>query len=92
MAKSIDEKQLQKEREDLVTKITEANKQLEQLKNNINALMGAIQMTDKLLLNFKEPTDSVKESSTPKPKKSLEEHAKDMVGKLGSDDLGKVKP
>jgi seryl-tRNA synthetase len=94
MAKSIDEKHLKEERENLVTKLTETQKQLELLKNNVQIYVGAIQMTDKLLLNFKEEesTNSVKESSIPKPKKSLEEHAKDMVSDIGDDDLGKVKP
>tara|TARA_B100000745_G_C20116285_1_gene382148 strand:- start:125 stop:406 length:282 start_codon:yes stop_codon:yes gene_type:complete len=93
MAKSIDEKQLKEERENLVTKLTETQKQLELLKNNVQIYVGAIQMTDKLLLNFKEEEKkSETETNTPKPKKSLEEHAKDMVSDIGDDDLGKVKP
>ena len=93
MAKSIDEKHLKAEREDLVTKLTETQKQLELLKNNVQIYVGAIQMTDKLLLNFKEEEKkSETETTTPEPKKSLEEHAKDMVSDIGDDDLGKVKP
>jgi C1A family cysteine protease len=93
MAKSIDEKHLKEERENLVTKLTETQKQLELLKNNVQIYVGAIQMTDKLLLNFKEEEKkSETETNTPEPKKSLEEHAKDMVSDIGDDDLGKVKP
>ena len=94
MVKSIDEKHLQDEKRDLLNKLNEANKQLEKLKNNIQALSGAVQMTDKLLSNFIKENESEpkKETDTPKSKKSLEDAAKDMVSQLGDDDIGKVDP
>tara|TARA_B100000287_G_C20566878_1_gene754906 strand:+ start:787 stop:1065 length:279 start_codon:yes stop_codon:yes gene_type:complete len=91
MAKTINQNDLQSEREDLIKKIKENNTKIELLKNNAQALIGAVTMIDKLLSNMNdedkvESTNSV----TPESKRSLEEHAKDYVSELGDDNLGKV--
>ena len=98
MAKTIDEKLLQKERDNLVIDLANARGAVENAKNRVQAIQGAIQMTDRLIAVSKEGnysksranSDGVPEEKAPEIQKSLEEHAKDMVSELGDDDLGKV--
>ena len=98
MAKTIDEKLLQKERDNLVIDLANARGAVENAKNRVQAIQGAIQMTDRLIAVSKEGnysksranSDGVPEEKAPEVQKSLEEHAKDMVSELGDDDLGKV--
>ena len=62
------------------------------------SVIGAIQMTDRLIEISKEGnysksranSEGVPEGNATEVQKSLEEHAKDMVSELGDDDLGKV--
>ena len=98
MAKTIDEKLLQKERDNLVIDLANARGAVENAKNRVQAIQGAIQMTDRLIAVSKEGnysrsranSDGVPEEKAAEVQKSLEEHAKDMVSELGDDDLGKV--
>ena len=98
MAKTIDEKLLQKERDNLVIDLANARGAVENAKNRVQAIQGAIQMTDRLIAVSKEGnysksranSDGVSEEKAPEVQKSLEEHAKDMVSELGDDDLGKI--
>ena len=98
MAKTIDEKLLQKERDNLVIDLANARGAVENAKNRVQAIQGAIQMTDRLIALSKEGnysrsranSDGVPEEKAAEVQKSLEEHAKDMVSELGDDDLGKV--
>ena len=98
MAKTIDEKLLQKERDNLVIDLANARGAVENAKNRVQAIQGAIQMTDRLIAVSKEGnysksranSDGVPEEKAPEVQKSLEENAKDMVSELGDDDLGKV--
>tara|TARA_R110000744_G_scaffold3993_13_gene14760 strand:- start:537 stop:806 length:270 start_codon:yes stop_codon:yes gene_type:complete len=88
MAKTIDSKFLQTERESLETQLVNANATVEKSKNTVQALMGAIAMTDRLIAVFN--SEGVPEGNAAEAQKSLEEHAKDMVSEIGDDDLGKV--
>tara|TARA_B100000085_G_C18538965_1_gene511151 strand:- start:191 stop:490 length:300 start_codon:yes stop_codon:yes gene_type:complete len=98
MAKTIDVDLLQKERDDLEKSLTQARQNVETAKNQVMSIMGAIQMTDRLIVLSKEGnysrsranSDGVPEEKAAEVQKSLEEHAKDMVSELGDDDLGKV--
>ncbi len=100
MAKKIDDKLLQKERDELEKSLVQARINVEQAKNQVQAIMGAISMTDRLIVLSKEGnysksranSEDVDPKKAPIVQKSLEEHAKDMVSKLGDDDLGKVEP
>ena len=100
MAKTIDEKLLQKERESLVIDLANARGAVENARNQVQAIQGAIQMTDRLITLSKEGnysksranSEGVPETSAAEVQKSLEEHAKDMVSQLGDDDKGQVKP
>ena len=98
MAKTIDVDLLQKERDDLEKSLTQARQNVETAKNQVMSIIGAIQMTDRLIVLSKEGnysrsranSDGVPEENAAEVQKSLEEHAKDMVSELGDDDLGKV--
>ena len=98
MAKTIDEKLLQKERDSLVIDLANARGAVENARNQVQAIQGAIQMTDRLITLSKEGnysksranSEGVPEEKAAEVQKSLEEHAKDMVSELGDDDLGKV--
>ena len=98
MAKTIDADLLQKERDDLEKSLIQARQNVETAKNQVMSVIGAIQMTDRLITISKEGnysksranSEGVPETSAAEVQKSLEEHAKDMVSELGDDDLGKV--
>ena len=98
MAKTIDVDLLQKERDDLEKSLTQARQNVETAKNQVMSIIGAIQMTDRLIVLSKEGnysrsranSDGMPEEKAAEVQKSLEEHAKDMVSELGDDDLGKV--
>ena len=98
MAKTIDADLLQKERDELEKSLIQARQNVETAKNQVISIIGAIQMTDRLIVLSKEGnysrsranSDGVPEEKAAEVQKSLEEHAKDMVSELGDDDLGKV--
>ena len=98
MAKTIDVDLLQKERDDLEKSLTQARQNVETAKNQVMSIIGAIQMTDRLIVLSKEGnysrsranSEGVPEEKAAEVQKSLEEHAKDMVSEIGDDDLGKV--
>jgi len=98
MAKTIDADLLQKERDELEKKLIQAKQTVEAAKNQVMSVIGAIQMTDRLIALSKEGnysksranSEGVPEGNAAEVQKSLEEHAKDMVSELGDDDLGKV--
>ena len=100
MAKTIDEKLLQKERDNLVIDLANARGAVENAKNRVQAIQGAIQMTDRLIAVSKEGnysrsranSDGVPEEKAAEVQKSLEEHAKDYVSQLGDDNRGQVEP
>ena len=100
MAKKIDEKLLQKERDSLVIDLANARGAVENARNQVQAIQGAIQMTDRLIALSKEGnysrsranSDGVPEEKAAEVQKSLEEHAKDYVSQLGDDNRGQVKP
>ena len=100
MAKKIDEKLLQKERDSLVIDLANARGAVENARNQVQAIQGAIQMTDRLIAISKEGnysrsranSDGVPEEKAAEVQKSLEEHAKDYVSQLGDDNRGQVKP
>ena len=98
MAKTIDSDLLQKERDELEKKLVQARQNVETSKNQVMSVIGAIQMTDRLIALSKDGnysksranSEGVPEGNAAEVQKSLEEHAKDMVSELGDDDLGKV--
>ena len=98
MAKTIDADLLQKERDELEKKLIQAKQTVEAAKNQVMSVIGAIQMTDRLIALSKEGnysksranSDEVPVEQAAEVQKSLEEHAKDMVSEIGDDDLGKV--
>ena len=98
MAKTIDADLLQKERDELEKSLIQARQNVESAKNQVMSVIGAIQMTDRLIALSKEGNYSKSRSNSDNEnpekaaevQKSLEEHAKDMVSELGDDDLGKV--
>ena len=98
MAKTIDADLLQKERDELEKSLIQARQNVDAAKNQVISIIGAIQMTDRLIVLSKEGnysrsranSDGVPEEKAAEVQKSLEEHAKDMVSELGDDDLGKV--
>ena len=98
MAKTIDADLLQKERDELEKSLMQARQNVESAKNQVMSVMGAIQMTDRLIALSKEGNYSKSransENENPEKaaevQKSLEEHAKDMVSEIGDDDLGKI--
>ena len=98
MAKTIDADLLQKERDELEKSLIQARQNVETAKNQVISIIGAIQMTDRLIALSKEGnysrsranSDGVPEEKAAEVQKSLEEHAKDMVSEIGDDDLGKV--
>ena len=100
MAKTIDEILLQKERDNLVIDLANARGAVENARNQVQAIQGAIQMTDRLIALSKEGnysrsranSDGVPEEKAAEVQKSLEEHAKDYVSQLGDDDRGQVEP
>ncbi len=97
MAKTIDADLLQKERDEL-EKLIQARQNVETSKNQVMSVIGAIQMTDRLIALSKEGnysksranSEDVPVEQAAEVQKSLEEHAKDMVSEIGDDDLGKV--
>ena len=98
MAKTIDSDLLQKERDELEKKLVQARQNVETSKNQVMSVIGAIQMTDRLIEISKEGnysksranSEGVPEGNAAEVQKSLEEHAKDMVSEIGDDDLGKI--
>ena len=98
MAKTIDADLLQKERDELEKKLIQARQNVETSKNQVMSVIGAIQMTDRLIALSKEGnysksranSDNENPEKAAEVQKSLEEHAKDMVSEIGDDDLGKV--
>ena len=100
MAKKIDEKLLQKEGDSLEQDLIAARANVERSINQVQAILGAIQMTDRLIALSKEGnysrsranSDGVPEEKAAEVQKSLEEHAKDYVSQLGDDDRGQVEP
>ena len=98
MAKTIDADLLQKERDELEKSLMQARQNVESAKNQVMSVMGAIQMTDRLIALSKEGnysksranSDNENPEKAAEVQKSLEEHAKDMVSEIGDDDLGKV--
>ena len=98
MAKTIDADLLQKERDELEKSLIQARQNVESAKNQVMSVMGAIQMTDRLIALSKEGNYSKSRANSENEnpdkaaevQKSLEEHAKDMVSEIGDDDLGKV--
>ena len=98
MAKTIDADLLQKERDELEKSLMQARQNVESAQNQVMSVIGAIQMTDRLIALSKEGNYSKSransENENPEKaaevQKSLEEHAKDMVSETGDDDLGKV--
>jgi len=98
MAKTIDSDLLQKERDELEKKLIQARQNVETSKNQVMSVIGAIQMTDRLIEISKDGnysksranSEGVPEGNAAEVQKSLEEHAKDMVSEIGDDDLGKV--
>jgi len=98
MAKTIDADLLQKERDELEKKLIQAKQTVEAAKNQVMSVIGAIQMTDRLIALSKEGnysksranSDNENPEKAAEVQKSLEEHAKDMVSEIGDDDLGKV--
>ena len=98
MAKTIDSYLLQKERDELEKKLVQARQNVETSKNQVMSVIGAIQMTDRLIALSKEGNYSKSRANSENEnpdkaaevQKSLEEHAKDMVSEIGDDDLGKV--
>ena len=98
MAKTIDADLLQKERDELEKSLIQARQNVESAKNQVMSVIGAIQMTDRLIALSKEgnyaKSRANSENENPdkaaEVQKSLEEHAKDMVSEIGDDDLGKV--
>lgn len=98
MAKTIDADLLQKERDELEKKLIQAKQTVEAAKNQVMSVIGAIQMTDRLIALSKDGnysksranSEGVPEGNAAEVQKSLEEHAKDMVSEIGDDDLGKV--
>ena len=98
MAKTIDADLLQKERDELEKKLIQARQNVETSKNQVMSVIGAIQMTDRLIALSKEGnysrsranSEDVPVEQAAEIQKSLEEHAKDMVSEIGDDDLGKI--
>ena len=98
MAKTIDADFLQKERDELEKSLIQARQNVETSKNQVMSVIGAIQMTDRLIEISKDGnysksranSEGVPEGNAAEVQKSLEEHAKDMVSEIGDDDLGKI--
>jgi hypothetical protein len=98
MAKTINSDLLQKERDELEKKLIQARQNVETSKNQVMSVIGAIQMTDRLIEISKDGnysksranSEGVPEGNAAEVQKSLEEHAKDMVSEIGDDDLGKI--
>ena len=98
MAKTIDADLLQKERDELEKKLIQARQNVETSKNQVMSVIGAIQMTDRLIEISKDGnysksranSEEVPVEEAKEIQKSLEESAKDVVSELGDDDLGKV--
>ena len=81
MAKTIDTDVLQKERDGLEQSLSQAKLAVEQAKNQVQILTGALAMTNKLLTMG----NDVKQDSSTEIQKSLEESAKDVVSTIGDD-------
>ena len=98
MAKTIDADLLQKERDELEKSLMQARQNVESAKNQVMSIIGAIQMTDRLIAlskagNYSKSranSEDIPVGDAAEIQKSLEESAKDVVSELGDDDLGKV--
>ena len=98
MAKELNAELLEKERENLVQQLNTTKATVLNASNQVQQIMGAIQMTDSLIAVSKEGnysksranSEGVPEGNAAEVQKSLEEHAKDMESEIGDDDLGKV--
>ena len=98
MAKELNAELLEKERETLVQQLNTTKATVLNASNQVQQILGAIQMTDNLITLSKEGnysksranSEGVPEGNAAEVQKSLEEHAKDMVSEIGDDDLGKV--
>ena len=81
MAKTIDTDVLQKERDGLEQSLSQAQVMVEQSKNKVQAIIGAISMTDRLIAMSKEGNYSKSRAN------SEEVSAKDVVSELGDDSI-----
>ena len=98
MAKELNAELLEKERETLVQQLNTTKATVVTASNQVQQILGAIQMTDNLITLSKEGnysksranSEGIPETEAAEIQKSLEEHAKDMVSEIGDDDLGKV--
>ena len=99
MAKTIDADVLQKERDGLEQSLSQAQVMVEQSKNKVQAIIGAISMTDRLIAMSKEGnysksranSEEVPVEEAKEVQKSLEESAKDVVSELGDDSIPDTK-
>ena len=99
MAKTIDTDVLQKERDGLEQSLSQAQVMVEQSKNKVQAIIGAISMTDRLIAMSKEGnysknranSEEVPVEEAKEVQKSLEESAKDVVSELGDDSIPDTK-
>ena len=95
MAKTIDTDVLQKERDELQKSLSQAQMMVEQSKNKVQAIIGAISMTDRLIAMSKEGnysksranSEEVPVEEAKEVQKSLEESAKDVVSTIGDDSI-----
>ena len=98
MAKELNAELLEKERENLVQQLNTTKATVLNASNQVQQIMGAIQMTDSLIAVSKEGnysksranSEDIPVGDAAEIQKSLEESAKDVVSELGDDDLGKV--
>ena len=99
MAKTIDADVLQKERDELEKSLSQARQNVELARNQVMSIMGAIQMTDRLIALSKEGnysksranSEEVPVEEAKEIQKSLEESAKDVVSELGDDAIPDTK-
>jgi len=98
MAKELNAELLEKERETLVQQLNTTKATVLNASNQVQQILGAIQMTDNLITLSKEGnysksranSEGIPETEAAEIQKSLEEEAKDLVSEIGDDDLGKV--
>jgi hypothetical protein len=99
MAKTIDADVLQKERDELEKSLSQARQNVELARNQVMSIMGAIQMTDRLIALSKEGnysksranSEEVPVEEAKEIQKSLEESVKDVVSELGDDAIPDTK-
>ncbi len=95
MARTIDTDVIQKERDELEKSLSQAQMMVEQSKNKVQAIIGTISMTDRLINMSKEGnysksranSEEVPVEEAKEVQKSLEESAKDVVSELGDDSI-----